>query len=84
MEKFEMIKDLGNLEVVGLMCMAPLDAEENVLNDVFSKARNLRDLLNDKFDMNMTEVSMGMSNDYVCAVRNGSTMIRIGRLLFNL
>lgn len=83
-EEFEKIKDLGNLEVVGLMCMAPLDAEENVLDDVFSKARNLRDLLNDKFDMNMTEVSMGMSNDYVYAVRNGSTMIRIGRLLFNL
>ena len=83
-EEFEKIRDLENLKIEGLMCMAPLDAEENVLDDVFSKARNLRDLLNNKFDMNMTEVSMGMSNDYVYAVRNGSTMIRIGRLLFNL
>ena len=66
------------------MCMAPLGADENVLNDVFSKARLMKELLNDKFEMNMTELSMGMSDDYVCAVRNGATMIRIGRLLFNL
>ena len=44
----------------------------------------LIDKLNKEFDMNMTELSMGMSNDYVYAVCNGATMIRIGRLLFNL
>ncbi len=82
--EFEKIKSLQNIEIEGLMCMAPLGAEESVLDDVFSRARELRDKLNKKFDMNMTELSMGMSNDYMYAVRNGTTMIRIGRLLFNL
>lgn len=82
--EFEKIKSLQNIEIEGLMCMAPLDAEENVLGDVFSRARGLRDRLNKEYDMTMTELSMGMSNDYMYAVCNGSTMIRIGRLLFNL
>lgn len=84
LEEFEKIKSLPNIRIIGLMCMAPLGADENVLSDVFSRARLMKELLNDKFDMNMTELSMGMSDDYVCAVRNGATMIRIGRLLFNL
>lgn len=82
--EFEKIKSLQNIEIEGLMCMAPLDAEESMLDDVFSRARQLRDKLNEEFDMKMTELSMGMSNDYMYAVHNGATMIRIGRLLFNL
>lgn len=84
MKDFSSLKSLPNLKIDGLMCMAPLDAEENVLDGVFSKARTLRDGLNREYGMEMTELSMGMSNDYVYAVRNGTTMIRIGRLLFNL
>ncbi len=82
--EFGKIKDLRNIEIEGLMCMAPLGAEESVLDDVFSRARRLRDRLNEEYGMKMTELSMGMSNDYMYAVRNGTTMIRIGRLLFNL
>lgn len=82
--EFEKIKGLQNIDIEGLMCMAPLDAEESVLDDVFSRARQIKDRLNKEFDMQMTELSMGMSNDYMYAVRNGATMIRIGRLLFNL
>ena len=80
--EFGKIKDLRNIEIEGLMCMAPLGAEESVLDDVFSRARRLRDRLNEEYGMKMTELSMGMSNDYMYAVRNGTTMIRIGRLLF--
>ena len=83
-DEFGKIRDLQNIEIEGLMCMAPLGAVESVLNDVFSRARQLRDRLNEEFDMKMTELSMGMSDDYMYAVRNGATMIRIGRLLFNL
>lgn len=83
-DEFGKIRDLQNIEIEGLMCMAPLGAAESVLDDVFSRARQLRDKLNEEFDMKMTELSMGMSDDYMCAVRNGATMIRIGRLLFNL
>jgi pyridoxal phosphate enzyme (YggS family) len=77
------LKQLPNLDIIGLMCMAPFEADENVLNSVFSKAKNLKDELNKVYGMNLTELSMGMSDDYGCAVENGATMIRIGRLLFN-
>lgn len=82
--EFEKIKNLQNVDIEGLMCMAPFDADEKLLDSVFSRARMLRDKLNNDYQMNMAELSMGMSNDYMYAARNGTTMIRIGRLLFNL
>ena len=63
--------------------MAPLGADEAKLNEVFSTARNLLQELNEKYYLGLTELSMGMSDDYKSAVTNGATMIRIGRLLFN-
>ena len=70
-------------KIEGLMCMAPLGADEAKLNEVFSTARNLLQELNEKYYLGLTELSMGMSDDYKSAVTNGATMIRIGRLLFN-
>lgn len=75
--------ELDGIEIVGIMCMAPLDANEDTLNLIFAKARELKDELNLKYQLGMTELSMGMSDDYKIALRNGATMIRIGRLLFN-
>lgn len=82
-ESINDIKNLQNLEIVGLMCMAPFGADESELNKVFSSAKELKEKLNDEYDLNLTELSMGMSDDYKVAVRNGATMIRVGRLLFN-
>ena len=82
-ESINDIKNLQNLEIVGLMCMAPFGAEESELNKVFSSAKELKEKLNKEYDLNLTELSMGMSDDYKVAVRNGATMIRVGRLLFN-
>ncbi len=77
------LKKLEGIEIEGLMCMAPLGADEAKLNEVFSTARNLLQELNEKYYLGLTELSMGMSDDYKSAVTNGATMIRIGRLLFN-
>ena len=77
----EMLK-LENLNIVGLMCMAPLFAEEDVLRKVFSNLRNLRDELEKDFKIELPELSMGMSDDYDIATEEGATMIRIGRKLF--
>ena len=82
-ESINDIKNLQNLEIVGLMCMAPFGADESELNKVFSSAKELKEKLNKEYDLNLTELSMGMSDDYKVAVRNGATMIRVGRLLFN-
>ena len=65
-------KDL-NLDVIGLMCIPPLDKsidyffeEMNTLN------KNLR----------LDELSMGMSGDYLVAVKNSATYLRIGSSIF--
>ena len=62
-----------NLDVVGLMCIPPANKEPNN----FFKEMNL---LNKK--LNLLELSMGMSSDYLSAVENHSTYLRIGSSIF--
>jgi len=62
-----------NLDVVGLMCIPPVNREPNN----FFKEMNL---LNKKF--NLLELSMGMSSDYLSAVENHTTYLRIGSSIF--
>ncbi|MBO5743289.1 MAG: YggS family pyridoxal phosphate-dependent enzyme, partial [Clostridia bacterium] len=73
-----------NLCVKGLMTMAPLGADEAQLKKVFSRLYNLSvDIAKKKYDnVFMEELSMGMSSDYTSAIREGATMIRPGRSLF--
>lgn len=84
----DLIKDLpeilklSNLEIVGLMNMAPLGAPETELRKIFSTLRELRNHLELNFNISLPELSMGMSDDYHIAVQEGATMIRIGRKLF--
>ncbi|MCM1266154.1 MAG: YggS family pyridoxal phosphate-dependent enzyme [Candidatus Gastranaerophilales bacterium] len=79
----EELKNLQGIDIIGLMCMAPFGADDEELKQVFSKAQTLKEKLNKDYALHLTELSMGMSNDYKIAVQNGATMIRIGRLLFN-
>jgi pyridoxal phosphate enzyme (YggS family) len=76
------ILNLDAIDVVGLMCMAPLGAGEQVLRGLFSDLREFKNELEEKFGVNLPELSMGMSDDYKVAVQEGSTMIRVGRKLF--
>ena len=73
---------LEGIEVRGLMNMAPLDAGEQELTRLFRDVREFRDELEKEFSISLPELSMGMSDDYKVAVREGATMIRIGRKLF--
>lgn len=70
------------LSISGLMTMAPYTDDENVLRETFAGCRKLRDRLEDRFDVELPELSMGMTNDYEAAIREGSTMLRIGRGIF--
>ncbi len=79
---FSDIKNLPNLEINGLMCMAPLGANEKELDSIFNEALQIKTELNKQYLLNMQELSMGMSDDYMRAVANGATMIRLGRILF--
>ena len=77
----ELIK-LEGIEICGLMNMAPLGASTETLHKVFRELRELRDELQDNFKIELPELSMGMSDDYEIAVKEGATIIRIGRKLF--
>ena len=79
---FRKIIELPGVEVVGLMNMAPIDANEEILKKLFKDMREYRNFLENKFSVKLPELSMGMSNDYKLAVKEGATAIRIGRKLF--
>jgi uncharacterized pyridoxal phosphate-containing UPF0001 family protein len=81
-EVFQQIQKLDNIEIVGVMNMAPLGEDESELNRLFSEIRQIKDELNTRFGCDLKEISMGMSQDYKIAALQGSTMLRIGRKLF--
>lgn len=85
-ELIEEASSLKNISIKGLMTMAPLGADQETLTKVFSALYNLSvDIKAKKYDnVSMDTLSMGMSGDYVDAVRCGATIIRPGRTLFNI
>lgn len=64
-----------DLNIIGLMCLPPFDEEPS---PYFKRIK----LLSEKFSLN--ELSMGMSNDYLKAVENGSTYVRVGSKIFGI
>lgn len=81
-EIFENLKNLDGIRVVGLMTMAPHTPNEVFLKKVFTNLYNLSYNLKRRFNIELDELSMGMSSDYKIAVESGSTMIRLGQRLF--
>jgi len=73
---------LESLEIIGLMMMAPLGAQEQELRELFSDLRSFKEQLEKDFNIELPELSMGISDDYHIAVQEGATFIRIGRKLF--
>jgi pyridoxal phosphate enzyme (YggS family) len=72
---------LQGVRVLGVMTMAPFDAEERTLRTVFAGARRAREMLA-AAGHPATELSMGMSNDFEVAVEEGATLVRLGTILF--
>lgn len=68
----ECIKNL-NLDIVGLMCLPP----NNQINDEYFKKMKVLSK-----NLNLNELSMGMSNDYMNAIEQGSSFIRVGSKIF--
>jgi pyridoxal phosphate enzyme (YggS family) len=62
------------LNIVGLMCLPPIDQNSE---KYFKELKQLAS------DNNLIELSMGMSNDYISAIKNGSTFVRIGSGIFS-
>ena len=80
----EQIGTLANLKLVGLMTMAPLARDKNIIRSCFSRARELFiEMRGEKIvGPEFTELSMGMSSDYEMAVEEGATILRIGSAIF--
>ena len=78
------IAQLDKIEIVGLMTMAPFEASQEELQDIFSKTHQLQKQLEKKQLKNMpfSELSMGMSRDFEVAIANGATYVRIGTSFF--
>lgn len=77
----ERLRGLHGLRVMGVMTMAPFEADEATLRQVFRGARAAREVLA-KAGHPATELSMGMSGDFEIAVEEGATMVRVGTVLF--
>jgi len=80
----EQIETLPNLKLTGLMTMAPLTHNKDVVRACFVRARELfvetrgEKIVGQQF----TELSMGMSSDYEVAIEEGATILRIGSAIF--
>ena len=73
-----------NLDLVGLMTIAPMGASEQEARAVFGRLRELRDRLQEAAGIGLPELSMGMSADAEAAAAEGATLVRIGTALFGL
>ena len=80
LEQLADLAQLDQIEYVGLMTMAPFEADTDELRTIFKKTQELQAEIREKQipNMPMTELSMGMSRDYEEAIQFGSTFVRIG------
>lgn len=70
------------IELRGLMGMSSLDADASQVHREFASLRNQMQTWNEELGLQMTELSMGMSQDFAIAIAEGSTIVRIGSRLF--
>ena len=72
---------LPNINLAGLMTMAPYTDDEQIIRKSFSELRKLKDKINQQRFI-LTELSMGMTSDFEIAISEGATMLRIGSAIF--
>jgi len=80
-------KTLGNVNICGLMGMATFTDNKNQVRAEFKNLKELFDAVKTTYfasDSSFKEISMGMSDDFEPAIEEGSTMVRIGSLIFGL
>ena len=80
----EQIDTLPHLKLIGLMTMAPLTRNKDVIRACFTRARELfYEMRGEKIvGSQFTELSMGMSSDYEIAIEEGATILRVGSAIF--
>src|SRR5437870_5903651 len=81
-EEMETLLALPRLSIEGLMCIPPLAEEAEGSRKYFVRLRELHDALEQEFQVKLSQLSMGMTNDYSVAVEEGATLVRVGTAIF--
>ena len=74
-------KEFPNINLIGLMTIAPLTNDINLIRKSFGQLRKLKERLNIE-NLDIKELSMGMTSDFEVAIEEGATMLRIGSAIF--
>lgn len=78
----EYVATLRNLKLEGVMSIGPLTDDKNLTTKSFRETADTLTKINQSLDLNLNEISMGMSGDYLIAIEEGATMLRIGTAIF--
>ena len=78
------ILEHSKIKLVGFMMMAKADSSHEELINQFTKLKTLRDEIEDKLQIKIPYLSMGMSDDYLEAIECGATHVRLGRILYSI
>src|SRR6266567_9493791 len=81
-EQMETLLALNRLSILGLMTIPPLAPEAEASRKYFVQLRELGDRLQIEFHVDLTQLSMGMTNDFAIAVEEGATLVRVGTAIF--
>ena len=81
LEEIEKILSFKNLKLQGLMTILPIGIDKEQTAQLYLEMKKLKTTI-DKQHNTQLELSMGMSGDYMEAIKQGSTMVRVGTLLF--
>jgi pyridoxal phosphate enzyme (YggS family) len=73
---------LPRLTIEGLMTIPPFAREAETSRGFFVELRQLRDGLEQEFEVKLSHLSMGMTNDFTVAVEEGATLVRVGTAIF--
>ncbi|MFA7076220.1 MAG: YggS family pyridoxal phosphate-dependent enzyme [Candidatus Izemoplasmatales bacterium] len=79
---YQKLQNYDKIKIVGLMGMASLTEDQDMIKSQFTKLINLKNEINQIAKEKITLLSMGMSNDYKIAMEVGATHLRIGSILF--
>jgi hypothetical protein len=78
----EELRSLSNIKVIGLMGMAELTKDDDIVHSEFNKLNTLQKEIKETLNMDIDYLSIGMSNDYKIALQHNATHLRLGSILY--
>lgn len=82
LDQMETLLALPRLTIEGLMTIPPLAPEAEASRKYFAKLRELRDQFAAQFQVSLPHLSMGMTGDFIVAIEEGATLVRVGTAIF--